>query len=255
MPEKHSGLGHEGVLHSPRYAVLLCAALITASFAVSGAIAGATNSAPNSAASALTISNPPSASAPLSVWETWSYQQQAFMQGTNWVQALSTSRCQVTEVTVDSVTSDGSYGIPSGIVTDAVSGVETCSPTTAGDSISPLTSTDCPVQTSGNHASVTGGVACVGTATFNGNVNYMAASYLRTASTSSYGHAELGTVGGTCVVGTLVADQVPEVTLNTNQAGFVLWGPRSGSNNWSSTWWQDNGGGNYSDFGTVCGSC
>jgi hypothetical protein len=112
MPEKHSGLGHEGVLHSPRYAVLLCAALITASFAVSGAIAGATNSAPNSAASALTISNPPSASAPLSVWETWSYQQQAFMQGTNWVQALSTSRCQVTEVTVDSVTSDGSYGIP-----------------------------------------------------------------------------------------------------------------------------------------------
>jgi len=52
------------------------------------AIAGATNSAPNSAASALTISNPLSVSTTERLG-AWSYQQQAFMQGTNWVQALS----------------------------------------------------------------------------------------------------------------------------------------------------------------------
>lgn len=48
--------------------------------------------------------------------------------------------------------------------------------------------------------------------------------------------------------------QDPEVTLTTDTHGEVIWGPRDGSNTWTSTWWQDNGGGNYDDFGTVCGA-
>jgi hypothetical protein len=81
----------------------------------------------------------------------------------------------------------------------------------------------------------------------------MAASYVRTASTSSFGHAELGTTSGSCATGTLVADEAPEVTVSTGQYGAVLWGPRSGSNTWSSTWWQDNSG-SYSDLGSACGT-
>jgi hypothetical protein len=94
----------------------------------------------------------------------------------------------------------------------------------------------------------------VGTDTVNGNVNYMAASYLRTASTSSFGHVELGTTGSTCTTGTKVANELPEATLTTGEYGAVIWGPSSSSYTWSSTWWQDNGAGVYSDFGTVCGT-
>jgi hypothetical protein len=110
------------------------------------------------------------------------------------------------------------------------------------------------VQDVGTSASVTGGTACVGTATDGGNSNYVAASYLRTATTSSFGHAELGTVSGSCGAGTLVANESPEVTVSTNQYAAIIWGPRSGSSTWSSTWWQDNGGGSYSDFGSACGT-
>jgi hypothetical protein len=98
---------------------LACAALVGGSLVVAGAgslplSAGATSSME------LTVAPPPASSAPLSTWEAWSAQQQAFMQGTDWVQDLSTSACQVTESSVVSMTSNGAYGVPVGIVTDAV---------------------------------------------------------------------------------------------------------------------------------------
>jgi len=103
-----------------------------------------------------------------------------------------------------------------------------------------------------NYGGIRSGEACVGTAKVNGNSNYMAAAYTYTATGSTYGHVELGRTSS-CASGTTVANESPEVTLSTNQWGEIIWGPKSGSATWSSTWWQDNGGGNYTDFGSVCG--
>jgi hypothetical protein len=183
------------------------------------------------------------------------------MESTNWSQALSSGTCSVTQSAVTPVTSDGSNGIPAGVVTDSVTVEGTCSPAGAtvaamvAGAAQPLTlSKYCVIQDEGTAGPATGGDVCVGTTTVGSDPSYMAASYYRTASTSSFGHPELGSPSGSCAIGSLVINGHPEGTVTTGSFGAVIWGPISASQTWSSTWWQDNGGGSYSDFGTVCGT-
>jgi hypothetical protein len=225
--------------------------LIMGSLIVSGTSVGASNTV-SSGSPAQTIPNPPAPGATTNAWDSWAAQQRQAMQSTDWSEVLSTSECQVIQAAIDPITSTGLDGIPAGVVTDAVSGVSSCGANSAAGVI-PLTSTDCPVQNDYNDGDITGGVACIGTATVGGNVNYMGASYYRTASSSTFGHTQLGVPTSGCNSSGALADQSPEVTLDQYDAGFVVWGPRDGSDTWSSTWWQDNGGGNYTDFGSVCG--
>ena len=107
-------------------------------------------------------------------------------------------------------------------------------------------------MTNYTYGGITSGVACVGTITISGNANYMGAAYTYTGSSSTYGHTELGQVSGSCGPGTADANESPEVTLTNDEVGGVIWGPRNYSADWSSTWWRDNGGGSFSDFGSVC---
>lgn len=104
-----------------------------------------------------------------------------------------------------------------------------------------------------NYGAIRSGVACVGTATVGGNPNFMGAAYTYTASSGlTYGHAELGSTGGSCVPGITIANETPDVKLFTNQFGEILWGPRRSSADWTSTWQYKTGGG-HTAFGTVCG--
>ncbi len=119
-------------------------------------------------------------------------------------------------------------------------------------SVPPLVSTYCPAMTYYTYGNVYAGVGCVGTFSFGGN-SYVAASYTLTVSGSTYGHTELGTTSGSCGAGSAVANESPEVLLTQNTYGEVIWGPLTVSASWSSTWWQDNGGGSFSSFGSVCG--
>ena len=108
----------------------------------------------------------------------------------------------------------------------------------------------CPSMTSYTLGAVFDGYGCLGTY---GSNDMAAACTYTLSSRSTYGHVELGQVSGSCAPGTLVADFSPEEMLNLGYGQEVIWGPMSASGNWSSTWWQDNGGGNYSSFASVCG--
>ncbi len=220
-----------------------------------------------------TVPAMPAQNAPIGVWQKWAEIQRALMQATNWKQVLVAPGCTVSKLNLNMVVSKGGY-IPAGIGTDAVSVTGKCStqvtPSTSPSPVSATSKTDakpssstlasssspyCPYMDSYSPANVTSGVACVGTTTVNGNPNYMAAAYTFTASSgSSYGHADLGTTSGSCIAENLIASETPEQTLTPYSFGEVIWGPRSFTAEWTSTWWQDNGGGNYTDFGTACGS-
>jgi hypothetical protein len=194
----------------------------------------------------------------MSTWESWAAAQRTAMAETNWGLFAKSHSCTLVTFNLDEVVSNGinMTDIPAGIVVDAVSLIGRCggsAPPTGTTGASPDISSYCPNMTYCNYGSIKDGVAAVGTATVNGTPNFMAAAYTYTNSSGhTFGHAELGK-GSTCSVGTLVANESPEVTLYTGQYGEVIWGPRNFSNVWSSTWWQDTGGGHYTKFGTVCG--
>ena len=167
-----------------------------------------------------------------------------------------TPGCTNTSGSLEPVVSTGAGGIPAGIVTDALVLVGSCTTratnSQATGEISPAISSYCPNMDGCNYGSATNGVVAVGTATVNGNVNYMAAAYTYTASGSGYtAHTELGTVSSGCATGSLVASS-SSASLSTGQYVELLWGPRNGSNTWSSTGWHYTGSG-YQDLGTVCG--
>lgn len=199
----------------------------------------------------------PAANAPLSDWQTWASLQRQAIESANPSSLVHNSAgCATTVVTVLPVVSTGAGGIPAGIVTDALSVVGTCGSGTSGSAatggVSPAISQYCPNMDGCNYAGATNGEVAVGTATVNGNVNYMAAAYTYTASGSGYtAHSELGTVASGCSTGSLVANST-SASLSTNQYVEVLWGPRNGSATWTSTGWHYNGS-SYQDLGTVCG--
>ena len=199
----------------------------------------------------------PAASAPLSDWQVWaSLQRQAIESVNPSTLVHDSSGCSVTAVSVLPTVSTGAGGIPAGIVTDALSVVGTCGAGTPGSApsngVSPAISQYCPNMDGCNYGGATNGEVAVGTATVNGNSNYMAAAYTYTASGSGYSaHSELGTVASGCSTGSLVANS-SSASLATNQYVEVLWGPRNASATWSSTGWHYNGSG-YQDLGTVCG--
>ena len=199
----------------------------------------------------------PAAGAPLSDWQAWASLQRQSIESVNPSTLVRGSTgCAVTAVTVLPTVSTGAGGIPAGIVTDALSVVGSCGTGTPGSSpasgVSPAISQYCPNMDGCNYGGATNGEVAVGTATVNGNSNYMAAAYTYTASGSGYtAHSELGTVASGCSTGSLVANS-SSASLSTNQYVEVLWGPRNVSATWSSTGWHYNGSG-YQDLGTVCG--
>jgi hypothetical protein len=201
----------------------------------------------------------PGASGTASQWKTWSADQAAAARAYPWATALSGSGCSVKSVSYQNVPSPGAaIGIPKGVDFTAVTVVTSCgsiaeakSPdaTTASTGPSPLFTS--PYYQCGG---ITDGGACVGLQAEPGSVYDLEASYTYAGSASTYGHVELGSVGtGSCGPGTTVANGSPEVTLSyaETQAVYTPW---LVSSTWSSTWWQDNGGGNYADFGSVCSS-
>ena len=222
--------------------------------------ASAQGSSVSTASPISTVPTPPPPGSSMTVWQAWAAQQRSVFQQTNWTRTFSSSGCTSGAITVNPVVSDGAAGIPKGIITDAVSIPFRCPDSTSPNggtnkTVEPSTSLQssdyCPNMGSYTLGAVYDGYGCVGTY----GSNDMAAAYTYTLSSgSTYGHVELGQVSGSCSPGSLVADFSPEETLDPGYGQEVVWGPMSASAYWSSTWWQDNGGGNYSDFGSVCGT-
>ncbi len=242
----HSWLG-------PKSVVLVSLLALGITFVPQAGIA----SASSTTATTSLVPAMPVAGSSLATWQSWANAQQAALQSVNPQSLVAPNPgCTNTSVALVPVISTGTAGIPAGIVTDAVTIVGTCGSSSDGPStaagVSPLISSYCPNMTYCTYASATNGYVAVGTATVNGNVNYMGAAYTYTASGSGYSaHSELGTVSSGCSVGTLVANS-SSVSLSTNQYVEVLWGPRNGSATWSGTGWHYNGSG-YTNLGTVCG--
>ncbi len=221
--------------------------------------ASAQSSTVSTASPESTVPTPPPPGSSMTVWQAWAAHQRSVFQQTDWSRSFSSSGCTSGSITINPVTSEGAAGIPKGIVTDAVSILFRCSSGTSLSSglnktVQPSTSMQssdyCPDMASYTLGAVNDGYACVGTY----GSNDMAAAYSYTlASGSTYGHVELGQVSGSCGPGTLVANFSPEETLNPGYGQEVVWGPMSASADWSSTWWQDDGGGTFTDFGSVCG--
>lgn len=232
-----------------------------------GAVSSQSSGVSGAGDAASSVPLPPLPGAPVSSWETWAAQQRSAMQQTNWAQVLQSSDCTINSISIDPVVSSGAVAVPAGIVTDAVSLALSCTPQTSGGnsaqvpaaisgtstSVSPASSTYCPYMLNYTYGGIWGGVACVGPVAINGTT-YMGAVYTYTASGSTYGHTMLGAISsGTCRPGGLVANSQPETTLTAGHVAMVIWGPKTVCTTWTSTWWQDNGGGNYTDFGSVCG--
>jgi hypothetical protein len=199
----------------------------------------------------------PAVGASIATWQAWAVAQQQSLESVNPASLVAPSPgCTNTSTKVIPVASTGAGGIPTGITTDAVVVVGSCAQNGAGaqplSGVVPLISSYCPNMTGCNYAAATNGYVAVGTATVNGNVNYMGAAYTFTASGSGYtAHSELGTVSSGCSTGSLVANS-SSASLSTNQYVEILWGPRNTSNTWTSTGWHHTSG-SYQDLGTVCG--
>ena len=252
----YRGNRSKGVLFSCVSGVLIS---FVGVIAVTGS-ASAESSSVSIASPGATVPIPPSPRSSMAVWQAWAAQQRSVFQQANWSGAFASSGCTPGPITVNPVVSEGAAGIPKGIVTDAVSIPFRCSGSASPSSgtnntVQPSTSLQssdyCPAMGSYTLGAVYDGYGCVGTY----GSNDMAAAYTYTLSSgSTYGHVELGQVSGLCGPGSLVADFSPEETLDPGYGQEVVWGPMSASADWSSTWWQDNGGGNYSDFGSACGT-
>ena len=217
-------------------------------------------------ASAATIPPPPPPGASTSTWQQWASEQRAGIENTDWSAALRQRGCSISAVTIVPTTSTGRTPIPPGITTDSASLTGTCissaasttSPNAAPDTTAnPATAAYCPYMTYDNYRAITDGVACVGTATVNGNPNYMAAAYTYMSDGSNTGHTELGddTGGSGCSTGSYIAD-ASESTLTYGQYNEVVWGPRDFSATWTSTWWWDSNppNGPWYSYGAVCGN-
>ena len=230
--------------------ILLCASLALGSFQLFDASAGALSNH-ESSISAVSFPTPPASTASLAAWKTWSVSQRSIFSKINWVRELSNSSCHVSTATISPSISRGVAGVPKGIVTDEVTVTGTCS-NVVSTPITANATSRCPVQTYGTPASAVGGSVCVGVYNSSG-INYVAASYVRTATGSTYGHNELGLQGDTCAPGFLVANSHPETTVSTGNYSAVVWGPQLSSDQWTSTWWRDSNG-VYLASGTACGS-
>lgn len=200
----------------------------------------------------------PGASGSASQWQAWSTEQAAAARAYPWATALSGSGCSVTSVSYQSIPSPSAeIGIPEGVSFTAVTVETSCSgnSTAAPATTSSSTGTS-PLFTSPYYkcGGITDGGACIGLQAVSGSTYDLEASYTYAGSGSTYGHVELGDVGtGSCGPGTTVANGSPETTLTYGETQEVFT-PWLVSSTWSSTWWQDNGGGNYTDFGSVCSS-
>lgn len=218
---------------------------------------GGTASAAPTSDPIATVSQAPSAGAPLSAWQDWAAAQRSVMTVSGWAQSLSSSLspdCTVSNLQVIPVVSNGKNGIPAGIVTDAVGGSIRCANDSANGSVtnapvsaSPATSSSCPVQDTGTSKSITDGVLCVGTYTYLGNPNFMAASYKNTSSVSPYGQVQLG-VGGCPGYSDGRYPIGGPGYIAPGNTWFVAWGPRTFSDEWSSTWYENG----TTSWGSVC---
>ena len=136
----------------------------------------------------------PPPSAPLSAWQAWAAEQRASMTAT--LNLLTSSSlapgCSLQSAQAEPVTSDGRYGIPSGIVFNV--GVLTldCSRALAAATTGPAPTagatpdtTECPIQSSGDYASAVAGWVCIGV--YSQNNSDLAASYVNTSGSNVTG--------------------------------------------------------------------
>jgi hypothetical protein len=101
---------------------------------------------------------------------------------------------------------------------------------------------------------ITNGKVCVSPVTFNGNPNYMWATYTVASNGHAVtGHVELGAVvpyGGPCGHGNALANSAT-VTVQPGGTLVVQWGPRNASYDFAATFWAGSGS-SFTNYGTVC---
>jgi hypothetical protein len=229
----------------------------------------------SSAASPPQLPTPPGAGATHTAWVQWAALEREAMQNTDWMALLQHNGCTVTGVSVLPVTSNGSEGIPAGIVTDNVEATGHCPPgsptamtpnvaqitpettsTTVSSSsaqVSPDTATSCNDLVWCNAAGITDGVIAGGQDA--SNSSYVGAEYTYTNSSgSAYGHVMLGNgcyeINPCCGPGGAFANS-GNATLYYDDWLWVLTVLPSDANVMAPTWWEDNNG-SYSDWGFYC---
>lgn len=207
----------------------------------------------------VSLTRAPSAHAPMSVWRAWAAQERAFVHAEDLAAAFPASAtCAMTSATITPYRSLGNIRVPRGILLDFVTYGYHCSSSGAGLITQPggsaQVSVYCGIMTSCKAGAVTDGYDAVGTWTAQGT-KFIGSGYTYTGSASTYGHVEMGqpATSGTCDIGTKLGNG-GEMTLYNMDGALLEYGPQSADIYFSATWWQDNGGGNYTNFGTLCGT-
>ena len=182
-----------------------------------------------------------------------SSEERSVVNSVNWRAVASTPGCSVAsaEVVPIAVTP---LGIPKGIQLDSATIVGHCGGTNSQHSSTTLVATPlvvaiCPNLTSYTGAPITNGYESVGTATINGNSDWVGAVYTYQGTISATGHEELGQIGSGCAPGNLVSNGSTTTLIPGDyQEVYYL---RSSSAIWTATWWE--GSSSYTNWGTVCG--
>ena len=145
--------------------------------------------------------------------------------------------CSLETARVEPVTSNGQYGVPSGIVLNIGVWTAGCNAallaSTSGDGgIQPDTTLACPTENDGYYSTATDGAVCIGV--YYDNDSYLAGSYVNTSSGSVSGTWSLK--GGTSGSSHCIANVVSEgVTVPSDQLVGYDFEP-TGSNYFGSYW-------------------
>jgi hypothetical protein len=197
------------------------------------------------------IPDPPSLSAPLSEWQTWSADQVQGMEGFDWAAAAQSVGCVLDSVAFQTSNSSDTPDAeePPGITTVAVTLVTTCSGSTStSEQALPLN-----VPVGGACGSVQGpGQQCIDP-DIQGGQEYVEAKYTYQGISSMTGHLEISSDGAnaqSCSVGSLFKNG-NKVTLGNGQAATLINGPVNYSTVWNGNFWEGTGN-PYTNLGNVC---
>ena len=183
---------------------------------------------------------PPNASA--KSWQSWAASQRYWIEHIPYRQELQEAGFSVKSITFEPVSSYLDGSVPNGVVTEAA--VITGAVPSKGSGLPATAYSDPNVC-----AAISGpGSACIGGSPYDGGT-LLSAAYTYEGGGFADGHVELATG----CVGNALANG-PDEVLGPGEFQAVAIGPVHVANTWSSTWWNLNGAGGYSDWGSACAS-
>jgi hypothetical protein len=186
-------------------------------------------------------------------WQAWAAAQVKAVETTTWSAEVASTGGQLLSVTYLPVTD--APGVPAGITTVAVSLLIQNKPSTGigvtltagGGGVKAAIGIKPAYSTGSNCVGITDGAACVAAFTSGGGLD-IEANYTYEAPGSLSGHVEMSDNG---CPGSLVRNG-GNATFTNGVEQNLVYGPIFFTAEWASTFWRNNGGTNYSNFGSAC---